>query len=251
MGRATQRSIEILELIATSDTKLTHAAIARDLNIPKSTLTDILRDLVAQQYLELDDAGKYLMGSRVLLLSRSYLTRMDLVSRSRDVLARLSAEAGEVAMIAIRQKHEIVVVAQEMPTKPLLAAMTIGDRAPAGLTAVGKAILAFSGEGVLVEILSAKHAWAPGRWGKAEEKALRLELDAIRGGAVALNKQAWIEGVSAIARPVMNAEGAIAAVAVSLPESRLTEEWLRHAEPSLHLAAEELSMRMGCNPSLR
>src|SRR4051794_28981343 len=83
MGRATQRSIEILELIAQASGKWTHAQIARELAIPKSTLTDLLRDLVARGYLELNDNGEHLIGPSVLALSRSYLRRMDVVSRSR------------------------------------------------------------------------------------------------------------------------------------------------------------------------
>src|SRR5437667_11220187 len=70
MGKATQRAIDILELLAHDDGKWSHAEIARRLDIPKSTLTDLLRDLVQRQYLELDSgAALYLLGQRVLTLS--------------------------------------------------------------------------------------------------------------------------------------------------------------------------------------
>jgi IclR family transcriptional regulator, acetate operon repressor len=245
MGRATQRSIEILELIAEANRKWTHAQIARQLAIPKSTLTDLLRDLVQRSYLEVDAAGEYLIGPSVLMLSRSYLRRMDVVSRSKDILLRLCEKSDEASSVAVRQGLEIVVVAQERPLKPFVAAMTLGDRAPLIATAVGKSILAFLGEQTIGDIIkqSAKqsfHLLKP-----KSQAALKAELAGIRAGALARNAEEWMEGLGAVALPILTPDGPIASIAVAAPIVRMTKKWLDAVEPQLRHAAWELSLRMG------
>ena len=245
MGRATQRSIEILELIAQASGRWTHAGIARELKIPKSTLTDLLRDLVTRHYLELNDLGEYLIGPSVLALSRSYLRRMDVVSRSRDLLIDLCEKSDEASSITVRQGLEIVVVAQERPVKPFVAAMTLGDRAPLIATATGKSILAFMDDRSITEIVQQSSKAGFEGYKPKEVTALKKELADIRSGAIARNSGEWMEGVNAIALPVFSQDGPIASIAVAAPSIRMTKEWLTKVEPRLRDAALTLSRRMG------
>ena len=245
MGRATQRSIEILELIAQRKGNWTHAEIARQLGIPKSTLTDLLRDLVRQQYLELDRGAEYCIGPRVLVLSRAYLGRIDLVARSRDILALLSESADEAASIAVRQGNEIVAVAQECPTRPLVAAMMVGDRAPMVATATGKSILAHLDAATIAEIVRSGNAGVADTRKPRDTAALMAELAGIRAGALATNDKEWMEDISAVALPVLTARGPIASIAIAAPTARMTREWLIAVEPRLRQAAGELTLRMG------
>lgn len=244
MGRATQRSIEILELVAQKKGAWSHAEIARQLGIPKSTLTGLLRDLVRQQYLELDGDAFYSIGPRVLILSRAYLGRMDVVSRSKDILARLSESADEAASVAVRQGSEIVVVAQEVPTRPLVAAMAVGDRAPLVATATGKSILAFMDPEAVAEIV-AREGGAPSTAKRRGTTDLMAELARIRAGSLATNDEEWMEDISAIALPILTPEGAIASIAVAAPTIRMTKAWLTSVEPRLRAAAADLALRMG------
>ena len=201
MGRATQRAIEILELLATQTGRWTHAEIARRLAIPKSTLTDLLRDLTAQEYLEIGPGGDFLVGPQVLLLSRAYMARLNVVSFARDALVRLCESSDEAASLAVRQENDIVVVAQERPSKLLVAAMTLGDRAPMISTATGKAILAYLGEATIENIIARSRTHPSAKLHVKSAAALRIELEGIRNGAIAVNTQEWMEEVSAIALP--------------------------------------------------
>lgn len=244
MGRATQRSIEILELVAQVTGRWSHAEIARRLDIPKSSLTDLLRDLVLRQYLELGPGGEYLIGPSVLILSRAYFKRMDVVTRSKGILSQLCESADEAASIAVRQGIEIVVVAQERPSKPLVAAMTLGDRAPMIATAAGKAILAHLDEDSVTEIIrQGGHGLKLLK--PRGQAALLAELERIRAGALATNDEEWMEGISAIALPILTPEGPVASIAVAAPESRMTSAWLALVEPQLRRAAHDLTLRMG------
>jgi DNA-binding IclR family transcriptional regulator len=245
MGRATQRSIEILELIAQSNRKWTHAQIARELAIPKSTLTDLLRDLVQRNYLELSEIGEYLIGPGVLMLSRSYLRRMDVVSRSKDILLRLCEKSDEASSVAVRQGLEIVVVAQERPIKPFVAAMTLGDRAPMIATAVGKSMLAFLDEKSIDDVIKQSAEQGFHLLKPKSQTALKAELAGIRSGALARNAEEWMEGLGAIALPILTPDGPIASIAVAAPLVRMTKKWTDAVEPQLRRAARDLSLRMG------
>jgi DNA-binding IclR family transcriptional regulator len=245
MGRATQRAIDILELLAQDEGTWSHAEIARQLVIPKSTLTDLLRDLVQRQYLELNRNAEYLIGPRVLVISRSYLRRMDVVSRSKDILLRLSESADEAVSIVVPQQTEVVVVAQERPFKPLVAAMTLGDRGPMVATAAGKAMMAHMDGAAIAQVIEQTRQSKLPLLKPQSRTALLAELARIKAGSLAHSKQEWIDGISAIALPIVTFEGPVAAMAIAMPAARMTDKWIASVEPELRRAADELTLRMG------
>ena len=170
---------------------------------------------------------------------------MDVVSRSKDILLKLCAQSDEASSVAIRQGLEIVVVAQERPIKPLVAAMTLGDRAPLVATAVGKSMLAFMGDEAIADIIRQSGKQKFNILKPKSAAALRTELAGIRAGALATNSEEWMEGVNAIALPVLSQDGPVASVAVAAPVVRMTKKWLAAVEPLLRQAAQDLSVRMG------
>ena len=69
---AVERALAILETVAQRPHGMTHSEISRKLEIPKSTLTYLLRALEARGYLRREEGtGKYHLGLKVLALARA------------------------------------------------------------------------------------------------------------------------------------------------------------------------------------
>ena len=248
MGRATQRSLDILELIANEQKGMPHAEIARRLNIPKSTLTDLLRDLVARNYLELDNAGCYLIGPGTLSISRAYLNRVDIVNRSGLILSQLCEHVDETAAITLRQGIEMVVVAQARPHGPLAAVMAPGDRGPMIATAGGKAILAFSPDDEIARVYKETRNAGYKIRKLLSESALREQLKAVRAGEPAYSRDEWIEGVTSLSFPIFDDRAVVASLTVPAATTRLAGRRMKTVATAVKRAANELTMRMGGRP---
>lgn len=242
MAKSAVRTLEILEVIARSGLGLSHGEISNALDIPKSSLTGLLRDLAANRYIELDlHSGMFRLGPQVLSLANAYLRGFDPIRAAAPHVARLSHLLGETVHIAVLDGDDILVIHHELGRHTLSAMMRIGDRAPAILTAAGRAILAHHDlqEQKRLERLALKrNPPLPG--------SSQTELDDIAAGAVSVIRDTWIEGVSACAVALFEPSSAFpfASISVALPTGRLAlVEHRQRIEEALIRLQEEVSPR--------
>ncbi len=252
MVKSATRTLDILEAVAAHPDGLSHSGIAKALSIPKSSLTGLLRSLQTRRYLEFDaESGIYTMGPQVLPLSRSFLERLDFIRVLRPLVGTLRDLINEAVTIAILDGDRIIVVLQEPSRQPLTPVARVGDRAPAMLTASGKAMAAFESDHAVARMLEQLEG-VSSHQSLAREKLLG-ELEGIRSGAVAISNEEWIRGVVAIGLPIFGTDSwrPMAALAVALPVIRLTPEKRAFIELHLRRTAAEACIRLGANPDDR
>jgi DNA-binding IclR family transcriptional regulator len=250
MVKSATRTLDILECVAASRRGLSHADIARSLGIPKSSLTRLLRSLVIRRYLELDpEAALFTIGPWVLPLSRAYLERLDPVRLVGPVARSLRDQVGEAVTLAILDGTEMVVLVQEPSGKPLAPIANVGDRAPALLSASGKAIAAFLDDAE-VDRLFAELEGVKDIPVRLSSRVLRKQLHDIRQGAIATSREESIPGVAALGLPVFGPDERrpLAALAVALPAFRLNDAVRTKIERHLWPAAAEATVRLGGSP---
>src|SRR5258707_15561144 len=92
---AVERALAMLEAVAQESDGLSNAEISRNLNIPKSSASYILRTLETRGYLTRDAAsGRYRVGLKILSLSRGALGGRDVRGIALPVMRHLSRETG-------------------------------------------------------------------------------------------------------------------------------------------------------------
>lgn len=248
MVKSADRTLDILEILAEAPDGLSHTGIARALGIPKSSLTELLRNLTARGYLvATDGGGQFAIGPRVLPLARAFLERLDLVREVGPITRQLRDELGEAVTLAVLQGNEIVVIGRESARRTLAPVMRVGDRAPALLTASGKALAAFLDTAAVDRMADALARSTPDMVLPAATR-LRQELAQVRSGGFAATIDGWVPGVAAIGLPVFTAEDAgvpAASIAVALPTVRLNDKSRAEIERALRAAAREATDRMG------
>jgi DNA-binding IclR family transcriptional regulator len=247
VAKSAVRVLEILEHVAAQRTGLTHAQIAQDLGIPKSSLTVLLRDLQDSGYAQLDaDTARYSVGPQVLALAHAYLRSLNLARLGHPVVTQLYAAVNEFAALAIRKDDECVLICAESSPSPLAHSLQLGEHMPLLATSSGKVLLAYLDPVELNAVLRRNKPKDHTAGTLTEMRAIRADLERVRKTGIAYSREEYLAAITSIATPVFNAQGAvIAALSVALPSARLSAPGERKIVAALQKGAKRLSAQLG------
>jgi DNA-binding IclR family transcriptional regulator len=247
MVKSADRVMQILEAIGSSEEGKTHGELSSTLNIPKSSLSLLLANLVDREYLSLSGADRrYALGPQVLVLAGRYLSSLDIVRLGQPVLKKITRAIDESAEIAIKRRHEIIIISKEDRSQPLSRMIQLGDRAPIYATAAGKAILAHLSDDEIDQYISSVELTTITNATITDSDVPWRQLYAIRSGALARSNEELHEGITALACPVFDLYGGVvASVVLPIPTIRFTPEKEENAEKILRSASIELSRQLG------
>ena len=146
MNRTTQRTIEILELIASSECDLTLSDITKELNMPKTSAFDILETLVQMNMIYTKENGvkTYAIGVKAYAIGSVYSKTSLLLNTATPIIKDLSNATGLTILIAKETSGGIIFTLKQESAKKIIVAPNIGDRLLVHTTSIGKSILAFS-----------------------------------------------------------------------------------------------------------
>lgn len=223
------------------------AEVAVDLGIARSSAHRMLTTLQSQGLLRQDPATRgYAAGPQLVQIGVAVIGATDLRVEARPTLERLSHDIGETVHLVVLDGTSIVFLDGVEGPHAIRAAARTGDRAPAHPSAAGKVLLA----GLGLEELRERYPSGRLVGGTSEavgtRKALEEVLDAVRTRGYATNIGESEVGLHAIAAPVRSSAGTVrAAVSVSGPSARLTEELLAEHVSSLLEATSRLGSALG------
>jgi DNA-binding IclR family transcriptional regulator len=250
MVKSADRVIQILEAIGSSEEGKTHGELASSLNIPKSSLSLLLANLVGREYLSLSGTDRrYALGPQVLVLAGRYLSSLDIARLGQPVLRRVTRGIDESVEIAIKRGNEMMIIAKEDCSRPVARMIQMGERAPIYATAGGKAILAHLSDGEIEQYLCSVELTPITKATITDPELFRRELNAIRSGALARSHEELHEGITAMASPVFDLYGrVVASIVLPVLTIRFTPEKEKKAEEILRGASIELSRQLGFDP---
>jgi DNA-binding IclR family transcriptional regulator len=140
---AAQQVLAILRYLARQAGPVPAAAIARDLELPRSSTYQLLVTLADSGFVvHLADERRYSLGVAAYELGTGYTRQEPLQRVARVPIARLVDRTRHAAHLAVLHGREVVYVIEERaPNRPPLIT-DVGVRLPAQLTASGRAMLA-------------------------------------------------------------------------------------------------------------
>lgn len=254
MVKSATRVIQILESVGASKNGISHAELSAALNIPKGSLSLLLADLVAHDFLSLrkEEERRYVIGPQVLVIAGKYLTDLDIVQLGRPVVREVMNTTDESSALAVRKGDEMLIVYGENCSQPLKRAVEIGYRAPLYTTAGGKAILAHQSDEKIDQYLSSVKLTPRTHATITDSKKLLKELTAIRLEKIAYSREERYEGLISMGAPVFDLFGSVvAAIVVTLPTIRFNAKSEKLAKKTLNGASEKLSRQLGFNPTTK
>ncbi|OEV29416.1 IclR family transcriptional regulator [Streptomyces nanshensis] len=252
MGRlvpAVTRALDVLELFLDCEGTLSAPEITRKLKLPRTTVHELVTTLTARSYLEQppDQPGRYRLGVRGYQLGSRYAEQLDLSAEGQRVARSVADTCGETVHVAILEGADVIYIAKVDSTHAVRMVSAAGRRLPAHCTSVGKMLLASLPEEELEAALAGSGplaAMTPASITSPEE--LRKALAEVRERGTAVEQQESNPDVSCVAAPVRDAGGnVVAALSISVPTVRWSEERRAELEGLAVKGADELSGRLG------
>lgn len=140
---AAVRTIAVLRHLAAQSRPVPAAAIARELDLPRSSTYHLLATLEDVGFVtHLPEDRTWALGPGAFELGQAYLHARPLARLARPVLHRLAHDTGIPAHLAVLDGREIVYLVTERPPQAPPLVVDVGVRLPAHLTASGRALLA-------------------------------------------------------------------------------------------------------------
>lgn len=245
-----QKILTILDCFSSVDRSLSVSEIVARSGLPRSTAHRLVLSLREIGLLDQDGARhEYRLGLKLFELGNSVLFNMDIHRESRAVVELLSHAAGETVHLCVFDGWRMVFVDRQVGGRSGQNNSTIVmEASPCHCTGVGKAALAFQSEQVIERIIRLGLP-AYTRNTITDPAALRGELAAIRARGHAFDLDEVEIGVRCVAAPVRNGAGkVIAAISVTGPDRRMSEERLHGLAPRVVEHAALLSARLGHKP---
>jgi DNA-binding IclR family transcriptional regulator len=192
-----ENGLEILSLLSKERPILRVGEVCRELGMPKSTVSRLLKTLSEYGLLERGnrDLG-YSAGRRALALAELYLAErslLDLIDVATDALI---SEFQFAAYAAILSGPDLIILKVKHGRYPLRLVQDVGKPMPAYSTAIGRALLARRSDDEAIDLIGERAA------GKINRAAIRKELAEIRKTGVAATSSAVIPGIAAFGAAV-------------------------------------------------
>lgn len=245
--KSAERVLDILDVLAQQPEGLSFPQLLTALQLPKSSLYELLRVLTGRGYLEFDAERRiYRIGIRLWESGQAYMAHHQLVREAQPVMEAIVGTINETVQLAVLDGLENVYLAKVDCSHPIRLQSEVGRRLHAHATGLGKALLAHLPQAELVARLAGQSLakFTPHTITDPTQLVDELALTHERG--YALDNQEYTPGLQCVAVPIFDHLGsAIAAISVSIPMMRGDAEQLAVALQLLVRGSLEISHRLG------
>ena len=136
------RTLDIIELLATSPQGMGVTEIGVQLQLHKSTVHRLINALAQRGYIEKDQkSGLYKIGLKFIEISSLHLHQLELKTEAAPIMRRLAEMTGQVTHLAILDETDVVYIEKVDVVQSLRLYSHIGRRIPVYCSALGKVLL--------------------------------------------------------------------------------------------------------------
>nr|WP_259461167.1 MULTISPECIES: IclR family transcriptional regulator [unclassified Microbacterium] len=229
---AAAQTLRILSYLAGRPAPVAASAIARALELPRSTVYHLLSTSAAHGFvLHFREERRWGLGTSAFELAGGYTRQQPLARLGRPVVTALSDSVGESAHLAVMSGADVLyIVEQRAPRRPALVT-DVGVRLPAHLTASGRAMLAALPREQVRALYPGVSAF-PDRTGVGPRSPSELRdlLREVRTRGYATERDEIAEGLQSVGAAVRDSAGwPVAAIAVTWADEALDERTLADA----------------------
>ena len=229
---ALAQGLGILALFGGEQRSLTAPEIARRLSLPRTKVFRLLQTLTSLEYLRAsEDKRQFALGPALLRGGFAYLASLDLLEVAQPVLQALRDRTGLSSHMVIRDGREVVYV-MRFPGRGIISSgVSVGTRFPVHATTMGRMTLLDMDEAELGGLFRGHTLERFTKQTPTSLKALKGLLQEDRARGYAVSRAFFEEGVSAVAAPVRDGAGRIAAaINITAVNGALMDEQAMHGE---------------------
>lgn len=238
---AVVRALRVLETLGGTPTGMGVSQISVATGMPLGTVHRLLGTLVRHGYASQDPSTRrYSLSHKLWGVAAA--AHNELGARARPYLTRLMEVTKETANLAVLERDRATYVEQVPPPRTLRISIQPGTHAPLHATGSGKVLLAYQPWNLIEALIRGETLPRLTPHTVTNPDAVLSQLRAARERGYAQDISEREEGVRCVAAPVLAPDGTVvAAVSISGPEQRLTDERVRAAIPLVKGISAKLS----------
>jgi IclR family acetate operon transcriptional repressor len=260
------RSFHVLGLLVGSEGGLRLTQIKEALQLPVSSVHNMLQTMVAAEVLAVTPDLRYTIGPRMVGVSLSAVQSLDIRALARRPLQALARAVGADAYLAIQVGQRVFYADRATGTQRVSLDIRLGESLHLHSTAAGK-LFAASNPQLAARVLAGPLPRQTAAT-MTDPALLRAEYDAILRRGHAISREEAVDGIVGFAVPVRQPDGKLAAavhvaviagrdaksqekelVAAARDCAARIERALGHFEPSVAHPAMAVAARAGRLPS--
>ncbi|MGI5121220.1 IclR family transcriptional regulator [Marinactinospora thermotolerans] len=240
------RALRVLRFLAARPGPVTAGAVARALELPRSSAYQLLQAMAAEGFVtHLPEERRWGLGVAAFEVGSAYLRHDPLERLARPLLARLPQETGATAHLGVLHGRDTLYLLKERPAHAPALITGVGVRLPAHLTASGRALLAHLPRAQVRALYPdtarfvSRTGLGPGSPGELRDT---LALERRRGWSA--EEGQVTEGFRSVAAAAFDHNGTpVAAISLTVPQARPVTDTALAGR--VRDAAAELTRRLG------
>lgn len=238
-------AIDLIEYLATEQKKVGVREASRLLDAPKSTVQRIFNSLAHKGILIWDkDSDQYQLSFKIAKFASRFIDANDLVTVASPVLRKLQEETGETVCLYVRVDTQIVPLLQYESEEELRFSLKVGKPYPLNTGACGKLISAYTIETEEDFNKLLPHFARMTEHSVVDQHELAKELEKIKQQGYAISQGEMLEGVVALAVPILQKKKLIASIGIYGPAIRIHQDLIGSYLDKLTHAQHKISSQL-------
>lgn len=248
------KALRVLMLFTPEQPEWGVTAVARQVDMPKSTVHRILRVLQQHGFLSQDgDSRRFRLGLTILELGRRAHEGLELRRLALPIMEQVAAQSGETVLLQVvaPEGDRVVCVERVQQRQGLRLILEVGATAPLYAGCSSKVLLAFMPEATIARVLEgpltpiASHT-------PTDPAAIRSQLAEIRRLGYAVTYEETDEGVAGVSVPIRDhLDQVVAGLSISGPITRVNKETIHTYVEIASDGARRIAAELGHAPSRR
>jgi len=223
--QSVSRAIRILLAIAESPDGLAAKEVASLFSLTLPTAYHLLTTLSAEGMVIKDERRHFRLGPRVGIIADAYARSDALPSRYVEAINALAAKTGESTYLSVWRNGGVSVLATaEGDHAVRVVGLNTGYSNNIHARASGKLLLSYVAPEARDEIIAGLELTALTPNTITTTKALREEIEQIRGSGIAFEIEEFQDGVACVSSPIMDNDHVVACITVSSPTHRFEQK---------------------------
>ena len=256
MSSVLERTLGILEVLSQQGQGMELAALAEQLNMPKSAAHRLLADLVRLGYVrQTRDMGEYMLTTKLVSMGLTYLSKTGVVDVAQPLIDRLAEQTGELVRLSVVDGDRLTWVARAQGARQgLRYDPDMGSIARLSCSSSGLAWLSTLSDDDALAMVSRQGLGATKEFGPNAPASLKAFLNALhetRERGYAITEETYTAGLNAMAAPVrLHGQMPMGTLSIAGPSARLTRERMQALGGTLLACAAQLAAASSASPLL-
>ena len=219
------KALVILKAVSEGD-GLSLTDLSTITTITSPTVYRALSTMQQHGIVHFDEAAQlWSIGSGAFRIGNSFLRKTNIIEQSRPVMQQLMRETKETANLGMLNDNDVIFLSQVETHEPIRAFHRPGSKGAVYASGIGKILFAYMDDDAARRMLSRTQMEQFTDGTMTDIDALIAHKAEMRSAGYSYDNEERTLGMRCIAAPIFNAYGeAVAAISVSGPTSRITED---------------------------